>query len=77
MGKWIADNDNEDLLGEYLAEDPAGLSKLELKKAADLFGLSFEEVVNIAKGMSEARREVAAQFKDGELTASGSVVNFT
>lgn len=59
--KIIADNDNEDLLGAYLAGDPSKLSQSEIKKIAAIFGLPPQEVQNIVKGMTNARQEVRKQ----------------
>lgn len=59
--KIIADNDNEDLLNIYLAEDPSKLSQTEIKKIAAIFGLPLQEVQNIIKGMTNARQEVRKQ----------------
>lgn len=65
----MADN----LLEEYLASDPANLSAEQLLEAAKAFNLPLSTVRNIAKGMSNARKELAKQEKDsGEFTASAS-----
>ena len=60
--KWTNDGENEDLLGEYLAQDPSGLTVGQLREAAQLFGLPLIEVQKIARNMSAARAEVREEY---------------
>lgn len=65
--------DNDDLLGDYLAEDPKDLSEEQLKEAADIFGVPLDEVKNIVKGMTNAREEVKQNIEDDELITQGDL----
>ena len=64
----MENEDAVDLLGEYLAEDPKALSQDTLKAAAAAFGVPLQDVIAIAKGMTNARNEVRKeQEKDPDV----------
>lgn len=52
----------QDDLKSYLEEDPKSLSQERLQIAAKAFGVPLEEVKNIAKGMSNSRKEIQEEY---------------
>lgn len=66
MEKLVKSDDNEDILGEYLAEDPSVLTDADLRSIAETFGLPVLQVKAIAAGMSRVRAEVKAQYGEHE-----------